>query len=281
MHRDSWYGIVKNGKVVSLDQVKLEVDHENSSLSPHFIRETSTYVSKEELRTKVNFKEFIDKAIKDLERFSGRYSDINYALKKQMQEIGTFDEFVDYLNGKGTLLGKPLDSYGDPVKKRNPQPISYSLNPMGLTSQKRTNQSNCVISLYFVNNGSVPLDDYKIYLEFKNVIAADSVDKQKEYIDFNKYRYNVQFSDDCNAVFVPESSTLVQTDKVKFDLICMATEAETKEVVIQWRMVARGQNQSGILVVPINPIYKSETKTVYVDNPLDHSAITNYLEKIT
>src|ERR1019366_3705916 len=121
----------------------------------------------------------------------------------------------------GDLLKKY--SKREPENENDPQPVLFSMDNMSWRFCNTANLSVCILKLKFINHGSLVLEDFKIYLEFENVLSVASVNKRKNLLDSGKYKYNIQFKKNLSAEFIPEQTVLVQEDAIELDPICFKT----------------------------------------------------------
>jgi hypothetical protein len=179
------------------------------------------------------------------------------------------------------MNGDSLKKYDkkDIEKKTSPQPINFSMGHLGRGFAKTTNLSTCSLNLKLVNNGPSILENYKVYLDFDNIIKADTVDKNQSYLDLNKYRYNTIFKDDFKAEFVPKNPILVQSDSVNLDTICFKPRAIPHEVVINWKLVAKDFQEKGHIIINVLPQIEEKEKSRYVENPQNCSSSSEILNK--
>lgn len=194
----------------------------------------------------------------------------NLALDHFLNKIENFEDFVNHFNGDD-IKNYDKKNIED---KNNPQPVRFEVgifdNPI-----KYINLSVCRLDLELINYGPEVLQDFKIYLEFKNVLKADVVSKCDNLLDAVQYPYNIVFKDKFNAEFISESTILVQKDSIKFDTICFKVEPTEQKVLIDWRLVARDYQYQGDICLRISPILESEERVRYVDSP------NSYAEKKT
>jgi hypothetical protein len=254
-HKRNWFLNVKNNNILdpSNMQVELDVNEENFDYSfrPIFIIQTNIYKDINELKTK-NYKEIVEQLK------TGNLEEDLF-----LNKINSFDDFVNYANGD---FFEKFFKY-DPKKENNPQPVLFSTRNMNLGYIKYKNLSVCLINLKLTNHGPDVLEDYKVYLNFENILNAECVDKRIELLEINKYKYTVHFKDKYNAEFIPERPILVQNDSIEFDKICFKTINQQILVSINWKIVARNFNQTGIINLNIFPINEVQEIIKYVDNP--------------
>jgi hypothetical protein len=191
----------------------------------------------------------------------------NSLISSITKKIKSLDDYIDFLNGDWLDENKESNL----KKEINVQPKIYSLGTsssgFGFMKNETLNLSICILNLALQNNGPNVLEDFKIYLNIENVIKADSVDKNKEYMDLNKYTYNVLFKDNNKAECIPYESILVQNDSMELDPICFLTDHKETEVIISWRIVARNFSKSDKITLTVKPKVEIREYEQYVDNP--------------
>lgn len=185
-------------------------------------------------------------------------------------EINSFEDYVQFIN----------QDFPEVESTNDPQPVDFFLSNM-VHESHRTNLSVCTIRLKLVNTGTIPLEDFKIYLEFNNVTSCDSVTKRKRFFDMYKYSYNVFFSDEApfKAEYVPVETVLVEGDILLLDKICFRTAPEETIVNISWKMVSRGYQDSGVLKVKVKPNIEEFDYIEWVECPEAFTPKTVYIDK--
>lgn len=178
-------------------------------------------------------------------------------------------------------ISSPMEYY-DPEANRKerldiinePQPIRYYING---TSH---NKSSCVFSILIKNTGDSILENFKLYFDFSECdIVADTVDKQRRFLDTNTYNYNTFiYSDFLGGVFEPET-ILVQKDKILTDEICIRPTSDARQTIkLNWNLVAKDFNTSGELTINLNTIIKERSEVQEYEYELDDEVrFENYL----
>ncbi len=155
-----------------------------------------------------------------------------------------------------------------------PQPTRYFMNGVS------HNKSSCVFSLTITNTGDSVLENYKLYFDFsESPIVADTVTKQRQFLDTFKYKYNTFiYNDTLGGVFEPSDTILVQKDAIITDDICIRPTSHTQQIVkLDWRVVAKDFNTSGQLTINLNTRIKDETEVEEYEYPLeDEVRLENY-----
>ncbi|HLO54731.1 MAG TPA: hypothetical protein VK169_10605 [Saprospiraceae bacterium] len=154
------------------------------------------------------------------------------------------------------------------------QPTRYYINGVS------HNKSSCVFSLTINNTGDSVLENYKLYFDFlKCPIIVDTVDKQQQFLDTFKYKYDTFISSDTlQGVFEPPNKILVQKDSISTDDICIRPTSDTPQLVkLEWRLVAKNFNTSGQLTINLNTRIKEKTEIEEYEYPLeDEVRLENY-----
>jgi hypothetical protein len=133
----------------------------------------------------------------------------------------------------------------------NPQPIIYFLNGMAI------NKSSSVFSLLIKNEGSVPIEHFKMYINLLEPnIITDTVDKRTHFLDSLPYKYNTFKEGDSNRfIFEPSDQILVQTDSILTDEICIRpTVDDYLDIKLEYVFIAKDFNTKGYLTIRLNPI---------------------------
>jgi hypothetical protein len=160
----------------------------------------------------------------------------------------------DLSNSRSRLLLPPLQ-FEDQDRKlelyADPQPFIHFFNG------SYSNKSSCVFSVLIKNNGTLPLEFFKLYISFKGTgIIVDTVDKRQQLLDSFNYSYNTHLyrnSNDC--LFEPTNQILVQTDSTLTDEICIRpTNESDQDIVLDYEFVAKDFNKKGNLTLRLEPI---------------------------
>lgn len=185
----------------------------------------------------------------------------------------------EYQKSGNSLFLPPLhrENYEDRIKLTESQPIRYYFN--GMT----TNKSACVFAIMIKNDGSLPLEHFKMLINFKGNLVVDTVDKRNEFLDPIKHRYNTHILDDSNNfIFEPLDHILVQTDSILTDKICLRpTIEESQDVLVEYEFIAKDFNTKGILTIRLENIVKETQTTQDLDllhNKVDEIRLENCLE---
>jgi len=253
-HKEEWFAIVQKNKIdapkdVFVDIVVNNLDFEGY-FKPKFIKEETRFIDRNSYKRLYELigKDPMErvKDLKDRNKLGPYYIPF-------INKINTYDEYIDYLNGdfpeKNYLETQDENSNTDcqPIKHLFPD-ILYSRR-----QNKEVNLSNCVLNLKLINYGPAILDDYKVYMTFENVVEADSVNKNKEFLDTTKYEYNVRFLEYNKAEFYPNRNVLVQNDSVNIDAICFRIKHDIQKVKIIWELLARNIQTNGTIELVIKP----------------------------
>lgn len=117
------------------------------------------------------------------------------------------------------------------------------------------------------NYGPLVLEDYKIYLEFEDVLSLESVDKRDDFFDTFKYKYNIKFKSNFVVEFIPEHPILVQEDSIEIDSLCFRTNHLPTSPKVKWTVLARDFKYTNQFVISVEPKMEKRVITKYVDNP--------------
>lgn len=279
LHKANWIKKVEENKITSKDTlVELSIHNKDYKgfLKPMFIREITTFIDRDSFKRSC-IKIGLDYKKHLTEMKENASSDMFYS--HIVNKIETFDEYLDYMNGD--FPRTDFTKVSDVNEDTNCQPIKYffpTIPSSHFTYEK--NLSNCILDLKFTNHGPEVLENYKLYLTFENVIEINTVLKRKSWDDLNKYNYNLNFTEENEAEFVPEQSILVQNDSVIIDQICFRTDYKTRNIIIKWKLFARNFQDEGILQIKISPSFQTAHKTKYIVNANEMKSKTRILPKI-
>lgn len=256
-HKEEWLKIVNEHKITDPKTAVVELSIENKDFkgffSPLFIKETTTYLDRNAFR-RIN-----DLLGNDNDEFVKEFKEKLKmgipSLDSHLSKINTYDELMDYFNGDHL---KKIDIEPD----TNPQPLihQYGIYKMN----KQINESNCILLLKLRNYGPEVLEDYKLYLNFENILEADSVNKHTSVFDNHRYQYNVLFSEATKGYFLPERNILVQNDAVALDPICFRPDPKAKFVTLNWELFARDLYTSGSLKIDLKVKFEKRINDKYV-----------------
>lgn len=257
-HKEYWFTLVKEHKIEDPKVASVDLSVTNKDFpgffSPIFIKETTTYFDRNSLR---RMYELLGKDPDSyVEEFKAGIKIDDIYWKHKMSKIKTYDDLMDYLNGD---MAKEDSLKPD----TNPQPVLHKFGPF--REYKMINISNCVLHLKLTNCGKDVLEDYKLYLNFENVLEADSVNKRDSVWDTFKYSYDVFFSEYNRGEFIPKSSVLVQNDSVTLDPICFRPDPQNKFVNLNWELFARDTFSSGNLKVGIKSTFEKSIRDRHVE----------------
>ncbi|WP_035842665.1 restriction endonuclease [Crocinitomix catalasitica] len=157
-----------------------------------------------------------------------------------------------------------------------PQPIRYFINDCTF------NKSASVFSLVFTNTGNTAIKNFKVYFQFIGEnFTIDTVTKQDSFLDMYKYTYNTFINEGKNgAVFEPQQEILVQKDTVRTDDFCIRPNIDgVQDVEIKWQLVSEDFDDSGSLLVQLQPEIIEKSSTVGYEFPLENEIrFDNYHE---
>lgn len=275
MHRDKWYEIVETNKILPPPDKIIEIILRNEKVetlfTPIFIEEKTSYIDKKSM-----FRFYELTGTDPMEGIKQRIEDNSWNSPFYMpgfNKIKTFDEYLDFISDDKFNIE-------DENENIDCQPIKYRFNSLKLTEYKEINRSSCVIDLSIKNVSDIPLEDFKLYLSFENVVNIDSVNKNKYYLDSYNYSYNVLFDEKLKGEFIPEQNVLVQRDTTVIDSICFRTKHDTKEVILKWELFARNIYDKGEIKLSINPLIEEDDRTKYVNSDEVKEPIIRYVPRI-
>lgn len=164
------------------------------------------------------------------------------------------------------------------------QPGFISLAPTGLFGHKQINHGWCKVEITIVNAGSKVLEDWKFWVDFDNSVSKVDDDFSKDifmYKELAKYRTTWAYEEDKQVLYKPlENLPLIQKDRRTLSCYCIPY-FESKEITIKWQLLARDFDRSGEVKINVEPEYKVEQKTIFVDNEKDIKTETEISEYIT
>lgn len=274
-HKESWFKIVETNNIPPPPKHFIEVLINNRKLedkfSPIFVREETRYIDKKSM-FRIYELTGIDPMDSIRERIKENIWNSPFYLPG-LNKIKTYDDYLDFINNDEF---KRMDEN----ENTDCQPLNHSMDMIKMYQYKEFNRSNCVINLSIKNISHTTLEDYKLYLHFENVINVDSVNKNVEYLDVNKYEYNIKFDNEFKGEFIPDQNILVQKDSAKIDSICFRTKHNNKEVIIKWELFARNIFDEGEINLNIEPIIEEEDPKIKYVNSNGKSSTIRILPKL-
>lgn len=264
-HKEEWFKIVQENKINAPKDIFVDMIIDNQDFAgyfqPKFIKEETRFIDRD------SYKRIYELLGKDPMEMVTDLKDRNKPGSYYIpfvNKISSYDEYIDYLNGD--FPKKDFMQTPDEDSNTDCQPVKH-LMPNVLFSwgqNKEINLSNCILNLKLINYGPAILEDYKVYLTFENIVEADSVNKNKEFLDITKYEYNVRFSEKNKAEFYPTRKVLVQNDSVKIDPVCFRVKHDIQNIKIKWELFARDIQTSGTIELEIKPEIKIEEKEKFI-----------------
>jgi hypothetical protein len=256
-HKAAWIAIVAKNGITEPKSVFAELtlkDKDTCVFKPEFLEETTSYENRSFWKDmfaplNMDFMEYFEKTRNDN---ASIFKDPHY------DAIKTYDDYIDWLNGKHITMKEPKPYTGC-------QPYILNFN-RHLQEERTYYKSNIELHLRFTNYGPEVLEDYKLYLHFENVVDVDSVNKRQSILDQHKYSYNVHFVENTTMEFLPERLVLVQNDSVILDQICFKADPKAKIVNIRWELFARNIQVTGTLSLKMTPKIEKRHTSRYVDN---------------
>lgn len=257
-HKSEWFNIVSEHKINEPKNafVELSVNNKNfdGKFQAAFIKETTTYLNRND------YKEIYELLGKDpmelVNEIKDKYKKLNYS-DPYLNKVTNYDEFIDYLNGNHLKINTEKPD-------TNSQPVLHTIDAFRIC--KKINRSNCVLDLKFTNHGPEVLENYKLYLNFENIIEVDSVNKRSSISDMYKYKYNVKFFELNKGEFIPEKDVLVQNDSVLLDSICFRPDYKAKFINLNWELFARNIHNTGSLRFEIKSKFEKTNQQIFIEN---------------
>lgn len=189
-------------------------------------------------------------------------NNIRYELKSPYKY--SFD--IDYSPERNLQTRRDIDT--------EPQPVRHYFNSIS------HNKSSSVFYIRLVNTGHTSIKNFKLYFQIMSEeVSTDTVNKKKDIYDLHNYTYNTRFyKGSNNGIFEPKETTLVQTDSIKTDEICIRpTIEDLQEIEIKWQLVSEDFNDSGSLFVELKTrIEERNTVEHYEFYRKDETILENY-----
>lgn len=174
---------------------------------------------------------------------------------------------------------KPLEN---PNAKKNPFDFLIDIKPIDLgffPHHFTTNYQWCRISLGIINEGNLPLEQYKIEVSFESD-AISEIDNLSGYstnpmlsdiarAEINRNARERQevflYSDDDYSLCIEAKKDLVQKDSAVFHFR-VKPNFDVKQLNIHWELKAKNFNTEGENVLFVEPIIEESISTILVDN---------------
>jgi hypothetical protein len=128
------------------------------------------------------------------------------------------------------------------------------------------NYSRVDFSFIIKNNGSLSLENYKLYLEFSGEMKKMGVCRKGHLLSKVQHNYDAFLNDTKKATLKPMSDTLVPNDMYGFDVFYLYPNPEIYTITVSWKFLSRDYQDEGKLEIKIIPDIDEKLKTVYIQN---------------
>lgn len=212
--------------------------------------------------------------------------------KARQNAILTFHDGSEELNITVKFLQIETEyKLRDLVKSNNlikiNQPFLYLDNKFQILMRNpfENNTKNfSLINFKFVlqNIGLSPIEDFKIFIEFKGEFTnlmrtykRDASHTQKDTKQYNNFLYKCPNNIDIN----PIEKIIVSGDKIWFDNFRLKPIHDIPTtIIVNWQLISRDYKNNGILTININPEIITEKKVEYVDDISDVKTVLGEVE---
>lgn len=174
-----------------------------------------------------------------------------------------------FLRTEKNFKVKTLDEKLSQIKVINPMfsLVHTSVSPFGAS---KINHGLCRLQIQLTNIGDRVLDDWKLILYFDKNEVQEIRDgfttNVFEYERMSKYRTTFTNEKENSILCKPiDNKPLIQSDSIVFECLCIP-QYSAAEVNVLWKLLARDFNTDGSLIFNVEPTFKIEEKTIWVNN---------------
>lgn len=149
------------------------------------------------------------------------------------------------------------------------------------------NYSFCKFYLRIHNTGTTPIEDYKVFLEFKGEIIelSDSNEKTRHpnLSLYQKVWTTYLYSESMSGTLIPKKNILVGDDTFVSDNIFLKPVPKKSKILIKWKLISKSFKQEGNLTINVNPDIEITHKDILTEDPLQvgikESDIEDYISE--
>lgn len=178
------------------------------------------------------------------------------------------------------IFGNPLLEM---MERQNRFASIASVNVSSVFGSTEVNYSYCQFYLRIHNNGSSPIEDYKVFLDFEGEIIdlSDTNEKSSalQIISVHARKPDTfLYSDSLTGKIIPQKSILVGDDIFESDDIFIKTSPNDNKVLLKWKLVSKTYKTEGDLLLIIKPDIETEYETILVEDPLKVRTVEGEIE---
>lgn len=156
---------------------------------------------------------------------------------------------------------------------------SININHSLIGHQKYIWGQNCWLKIQVTNEGQSVIEDFKIELDFEGDFEKVGAETSHYIINPNYVNNIREYSNTEKSLYIkPKDKTLVQGDYFNTGnfYIKPKVSGESREVIVNWKLLSRDYTDSGSLIIKIVPKFHTVISTEFVDNPEEEREEISY-----
>lgn len=207
----------------------------------------------------------------------------NYRNKKSVKL--TFD------NNKTELIIKPkfrkrTTHYKQKIVQYNPRDrfndsLFLDMVTFG-SNKKQLNYSYSKFHIRVNNTGNLPIEEYKVFLDFVGEIKGlqDYNDSGKKIINnIAKYIPNTYlWEDTMTGKIIPKKSILVGDDSLSSEDIFLKPLSKEYVIIIRWKLISKDFKDNGELIIKVQPEIIYENREILIEDPTKLGIVEGEIE---
>lgn len=153
--------------------------------------------------------------------------------------------------------------------KKTPEIIPRMTSSLSSKTQDRRNEAICSFEIIMANTGANVIEDWKVVFNVigghKQIMDQLSTDSMG-MVDISEFINKRTYVDENRILYTPKGNKpLIQKDNRWFEAYIIP-ECEKYTIPIQWELLARDFDASGIIYINVEPIYEDQIVFEYVDS---------------
>ena len=153
------------------------------------------------------------------------------------------------------------------------------------SSSIKINKSLCQIFFQIHNTGLEPLEEYKIFFDFRNEIQeiTDDNEVNKGISTMPKIRQFsnvILFRDTMNGKVIPRETILVGDDTLISDKFFIKPFPKNYEIKVHWKLISKNFKDEGELKIIVESNIETNYKTELVEDSLQVKTIESEIEEV-
>lgn len=163
-------------------------------------------------------------------------------------------------------------------------PLFTQTAPIELFGSNKLNHGWCSFNTIIKNTGSMVIEDWKFWIEFKSSVRSIDDDFSSDIFNYeklSKFRTTWAYESDNQILYKPlNNAPLIQKDTKSFESHFIP-DFDSTELIVEWQLLARDFSREGEFKLHIEPQYEIEQRTKYVYSELEIGTKVEINEYIT